>query len=86
MEIPEKDFNAWLEDTVRYIYESDAKTMALVSINEDGESMTSYYNAGVSGKVMLASKMLADVVVETVMINAPYIKQAIEDCEDEESE
>lgn len=72
-------FAEWLEEAVHWLLDMKASRIAIVAMDEDGETLTAYYNADVTDMALMADAIQADEWLERLEANREKIKQLLED-------
>lgn len=81
-EIEKEPYAAFLEESIKAIFEARPVSMAVVAICEDGNTLTGYYNADAQDKAVFAHHIQSDVVMDIVTANINTVKEALEDEEE----
>ena len=72
-------FAEWLEEAAHCLLDMKASRIAIVAMDEDGETLTAYYNADVSDMALMADAIQADEWLERLEANREKIKRLLED-------
>ena len=73
---------AWLEESLRKIYESDPKAVCVAAVLDTGDVLTGYSNCEASDKLNIASAIQMDGVMDVIRANGRIIREALEEEED----
>lgn len=82
--LPEKDYNVWLEDVLKYLYSVSVDSIGIVALQTDGQIFSRYYNAGFSDKAIMSQNIQMDMITESLEINYGITNDTTE--EDEEGD
>lgn len=80
--ITEMPYAQWLERALRDISDLDIRSIAFVGVLESGDVYTSYYNAQMTDKLVLAGIINQDAMMDTLEANG--VIEYVEDDEEEE--
>lgn len=85
-EIEKEPYAAFLEESIKTIFECRPSSMAVVAVCEDGNTLTGYYNADARDKAMFAYHIQSDMIMDIVTANVGMVKEAMENEEEEQEE
>lgn len=74
---------AWLEESLRKMYEAKHTSVCLACIDENGDVMTAYYDSDCRDKILVANSIQMDAVMDVIRNNGHIIREALEDEEEE---
>jgi len=75
---------AWLEESLRKIYESNPKAVCVAAVLDDGCVMTGYSNCEAGDKQNIAGAIQMDAVMDVIRANGHIIREALEEEQEEE--
>lgn len=83
--VPAEEYETWVVKNLEELRKYKPKSLALVAIPGDGESMmlTAYYNAGLEEKHVMAAAIQDDATDQLIRAN---MGRYLEELEDEEEE
>lgn len=85
--ISDKPYGKWLSESLLELDKMNIESFAIIGITDKHETVTEYYNCGVSDKAVMATNIHADALYDTVIANANQIvKAAKEQNEDDEEQ
>lgn len=73
---------AWLEKSLRKMYEEKRTSVCLACIDENGDVMTAYYDSDCRDKILIANSIQMDAVMDVIRANGHIIRQALEEEEE----
>ena len=82
----EKPIVEWLREVLRDISQFDARGIAVVSINKDGDSYVSYYKMNMADKVLISGLIQQDAMLDTLAQNGIVSYDESDEDDDEEEE
>lgn len=74
---------AWLEESLRKIYESKPKAVRVAAVLDTGDVLTGYSNCEAADKTNIASAIQMDAVMDVIRVNGHIIREALEDEEED---
>lgn len=78
-DITKLPYAPWLENAIRFLTEHDVLSACIVATVDEGDTMTSYWNADAQDKAIFAHNIQSDIVLDIVQQNAGIIKEAMEE-------
>lgn len=81
-DITNEAYAAWLEETLKLIYEAKPTAIGIVAATATGETVTGYYNASAQDKAIFAHHIQSEIVLDIIKANAAEIKIMMEDVDD----
>ena len=76
-------FAEWLEQAAHFLLDMKASRIAIVAMDDDGETLTAYYNGNVTDMGIMADAIKSDEWLERLEANREKIKQLMEDDPDD---
>ena len=73
MDYQNKPYSKWLDDMIIKLFDMDPASIAIVTINKDGTTATTYFNMHNGDRVTAMRAMLQDSILEYVHLNADLI-------------
>lgn len=86
MDFKNYPYAKFLEDAVRYIFETNPEKLALVASAPNGETLTAYYQADAQDKAVFAHHIYSDAMMDIMLCNIGLIKEALDEYEEENGE
>ena len=73
-----KDFPSWAEELLPQIIKPNVKAIAIVSIDDDDDIHSAYYNCSLADRQLMATLFTSDYVLEVIRANRDEIKEILE--------
>ena len=73
MDYQNKPYSKWLDDMIIELFDMDPASIAIVAINKDGTTATTYFNMHNGDRATAIRSMLQDSILEYVRLNADLI-------------
>lgn len=82
MEIEKLPYAKWLEGGLRKIVESGSESIAILTIQKDGEILTGYWQCSTFDKELMAAAIRHDAMMEVIRANKNEIREILEEGEE----
>lgn len=82
MEIEKLPYAKWLERGLRKIVESGSESIAILTIQKDGEILTGYWQCSTFDKELMAAAIRHDAMMEVIRANKNEIREILEEGEE----
>lgn len=71
-----KDLSSWLNKGLKYLYDEDAVSVALLATLKNGEIFSGYFNCDVPSKLLYSGYINQDAMLDTLAANSdePYLE------------
>lgn len=73
MDYQNKPYSKWLDDMIIKLFDMDPESIAIVTINKDGTTATTYFNMHNGDRVTAMRAIAQDSMLEYVRLNADLI-------------
>ena len=78
-----KDFPSWAEELLPQIIKPNVKALAIITIDDDDEIHSAYYNCSLADKQLMQTLFSSDYVIDVIRINRDEIIDILNGEDDE---